>query len=207
MTRRTGYGAGCVLALMVCGPAAARATTPSEAARAALALCREADTVASAGRRDVLERGLAAADAAIAADERDPAAHFAAFCNLGKRMRLDGLGLASLTSYRRLWREADRTLELSPDDADALVGKAALLYYSPRLFGGDRREGERLLRHALQVAPDYVDARIALARLLRARGELAAARAAAREALRDADRLAKPAQRAEAAKLLADLGG
>ncbi len=193
--------AGLALGLgLLLATTAARAA--SDAAHESLALCRQADATPAPARRAVLERGLAAADAAIAADERDAAAHFAAFCNLGKRMRLDGISFASLTSYRRLRREVDRTLELDPDQADALVGKAALLYYSPRLLGGDRREGERLLRHALDVAPDYVDARIALARLLDARGEHDAALAAARTALADATRLALGPQASEAARLI-----
>src|SRR5207253_9431020 len=73
--------------------------------------------------------------------------------NLGKLMRFDGVSFRSLLSLRRLHREVDRTLELAPDYADALVGKAALLYYSPRVLGGDPAEGERLLRAALWSNP------------------------------------------------------
>src|SRR6266850_4698398 len=132
----------------------------------ALALCKQADRAPASEKYALLERGLAAAEAAVAADDHDGAAHFAVFCNLGKRMRLDGASFSSLISLRRLRREVDRALELAPDNADALVGKAALLYYTPRVLGGDPRESERLMRAALVVAPDYLDARLALARML-----------------------------------------
>jgi tetratricopeptide (TPR) repeat protein len=171
----------------------------------AVALCKQADTAPEGEKRAVLERGLAAAEAAVAADDNDPSAHFAVFCNLGKRMRLDGIAFSSLLSLRRLRREIDRTLELAPADPDALVGKAALLYYMPRVLGGDPKEGERLLRAALAVAPDYVDARLALARLLDARGARTEARATAQLALDDAARRANAPKEAEARQLLEKL--
>jgi len=191
-----------MLLLLAAAPSAA-APTPSTAE--ALSLCQRADAAPAGERRALLERGLAAAEAAVARDERDPAAHFAVFCNLGKRMRLDGASVASLFALRRLRREVDRTLELAPEHADALVGKAALLYYTPRLLGGDPVEGERLLRRALVVAPDYLEARLALARLLSARGERGEARASAREALQIAERQANVAREDDARRLLQEL--
>src|SRR5262249_12348769 len=65
-------------------PRSGRAAGSSEA----LALCRQADQAADHEKRDLLERGLAAAEAAVSADDTDAHAHFAVFCNLGKRMRL-----------------------------------------------------------------------------------------------------------------------
>jgi len=123
-----------------------------------MALCKQADQAPDGEKRNLLERGLAAAEAAVVADE-----------------------------------------------ANALVGKAALLYYTPRLLGGDPVEGERLLRHALAVAPGYLDARLALARLLDARGDRDGARAAARRALGDAERDANPTKASEARRLLEHL--
>jgi hypothetical protein len=175
-------------------------------AREALALCRQADSAPAGEQRALLQRGLDAAEAAVQADERNAAAHFAIFCDLGKIMRLDGARPSSFFSLRRLRSEVDRTLELAPNDADALVGKAATLYYTPRLLGGDAVEGERLLRAALDVAPDYVDARLALARLLRARGARAEALVSAHQALDDARRRANGAWESEARRILAALG-
>jgi tetratricopeptide (TPR) repeat protein len=190
--------------------AAVVATTPARAASRAdeaAALCRQSDTAAETDKRALLEHGLAVAEAAVADDPGDAAAHFAVFCNLGKRMRLDGIGVASLLSLRRLRREIDRTLELDPAHADALVAKAALMYYTPRVLGGDPSQTEPLLRAALAVAPGYVDARLALARVLDARGARDEARATARRALDDARSTANGAVAAEAAHLLASLGG
>jgi hypothetical protein len=189
------------LALLAAAPAGASSRVDE-----AIAFCKQADAVPDAQKRALLERGLASAEAAVATDERDASAHFAVFCNLGKRMRLDGVSFASLMSLRRLRHEVDRTLELQPDHADALVGKAALLYYTPRLLGGDRAEGERLLRVALTVAPDYVDARLALARLLDARGARDEARTTAERALRDARQTANARVEAEAQRFIDRLG-
>jgi tetratricopeptide (TPR) repeat protein len=89
---------------------------------------------------------------------------------------------------RRLRREVDRTLELAPDFPDALVGKGSLLIDLPRALGGDAKEGERLLREALRIDPDYVDARVRLARVLDARGARDEAREEARRAVAVAER-------------------
>jgi tetratricopeptide repeat protein len=190
------------VALLLALPTLAAASPASDA----LSLCRQADSAPDVDKRALLGRGVAAAEAALAADEHDAAAHFALFCNLGKRMRLDGASLASLFALRRLRREIDRTLELAPTNADALVGKAALLRYMPRVVGGDPVEGERLLRVALDVAPDYVDARVALARLLRDQGHRDEARVTASRALHDATRTANAAAATDARRLLSDLG-
>jgi len=184
----------------------ARAADPPGSPRAnqALAVCL-ADAATPAERRANLARGLALAEEAVAADERDPKAHFAVFCNLGNDLKLRGVALQSLFAMRRLRREIDRTLELAPDYADALVGKGELLCELPRLLGGDTAEGERLLRAALRVDPDFVEAHLGLARALAARGARDEARAEARRALAEAERVPDPARAAAARELLAQL--
>lgn len=136
-------------------------------ARQSLALCGEADSRPQAERLHVLDQGLALAEEATGADETDAAAHFAVFCNLGKRMKIAGVGLGSLFAVQRLRREIDLTLASAPDDPDALIAKAAFLLQLPRLLGGDPEEGARLLRAALQLAPDHPAARA----LLRGNGD------------------------------------
>src|SRR5437667_439441 len=184
----------------------ARAADPPGSPRAnqALAVCL-ADAATPAERRANLARGLALAEEAVAADERDPKAHFAVFCNLGNDLKLRGVALQSLFAVRHLRREIDRTLELAPDYADALVGKGELLLGLPRLLGGDAAEGERLLRAALRVDPDFVQAHLGLARALAARGVRDEARAEARRALAAAERAPDPAKEMEARDLLAQL--
>src|SRR5437870_11730919 len=184
----------------------ARAADPPGSPRAnqALAVCL-ADAATPAERRANLARGLALAEEAVAADERDPKAHFAVFCNLGNDLKLRGVALQSLFAVRRLRREIDRTLELAPGYADAVVGKGELLLGLPRLLGGDAAEGERLLRAALRVDPDFVKAHLGLARALAARGVRDEARTEARRALAAAERAPDPAKEMEARDLLAQL--
>jgi tetratricopeptide (TPR) repeat protein len=178
----------------------------SPRAEEALALCDRADRAAAAERAALLARGLALAEEAVAAEDTDARAHFAVFCNLGRRMALDGLGLTSLVSLRRLRREIDRTLELAPDYPPALVGKGSLLVDTPRVLGGAPAEGERLLRRALAIDPDDVDARLHLARALAASGATHEARAEAERALGLAKRTRDAASAAEARSILGKLG-
>lgn len=145
----------------------------SAMAKESLISCDQADELSGAAQLAALRRGLQLADAAIAADDHDAKAHFAAFCNIGKRLRVDGVGFSTWTNYRRLRRELDATLALAPDDPDALAGKGALLLHLPRVLGGDAVEGERLLRRALEIEPDNHAARRYLAEMLEDRGATA----------------------------------
>lgn len=172
-------------ALLVVLVAGAGAADPpgTEASRAALAACERAGAVRGAARMAALRASLARAEEAIAADVGDALAHFAAFCALGKLLRETGLGLAAPARLWRLRREIDRTLALAPDFPDALTGKGVLLVRLPRLLGGDPAEGERLLRRALAIDPEYVRPRLELVTALRVRGAVDEARAEAARAL------------------------
>jgi len=151
--------------------AAAAAEPPgSRVAKESLVLCDHADDLSGDDQWAALVRGVQLAEDAIAADSRDAKAHFALFCNLGKQTKVRGLGLSSLLKFRRLRRELDTTLTLAPDDPDALAAHGALLAQTPRIFGGNATEGERLLRRALDIEPDNTAARRYLAEALRERG-------------------------------------
>ena len=104
----------------------------SATAGAALDRCSQADHARGPARADLLKKGLALAEEAVAADDGDARAHFAVFCNLGKQAHDAGLSIFNLGKLPRLRREVDRTLELAPDSADALVGKGAMLREMPR---------------------------------------------------------------------------
>jgi hypothetical protein len=164
------------LALLSAGPTTAL-PSGSDAAAESLSLCERADAMSGDERAAALARGMTLAEKAIAADERDALAHFATVCNLGKQMEAEGLSIGQLFSLRRLRREVDKTLELAPDDADALAAKGALLLRLPRWFGGDAAEAEVLLRRALRSEPDNGTARCYLAKALQARGATEEARA------------------------------
>jgi hypothetical protein len=151
-----------VLATLALAAASVPMVTAQEtetAAREALALCRSADGLPAAERQTRLEQGLALAERGVAARPEDPVAHFAAFCNRGKRLELVGLSPRVLGEVRRARRELERTLELAPEWPDALAAKGALLLALPGLLGGDRTEGEQLLRRAVALDPTNRQAR------------------------------------------------
>jgi len=178
----------------------------STLSRAALTRCMETEDLPSSDRRAALDHVFTLADQAVKADDGDATAHFAAFCALGKQLKLMGVSFGSLRGLRRLRREIDRTLELAPDWVDALIGKGALLLETPRMFGGDPVQGEKVLGRAVSLAPDNVDAQLYLARTLAAEGARDAARERARMALAVAEQQPEPTLVAAAQTLLAQLG-
>jgi tetratricopeptide (TPR) repeat protein len=155
------------LALLVgvLASAAGAQEEPIAVARAALATCRSVGTLPSAERLARLDEGLALAETAMRDDPTSALAHFAAFCNRGKRLQLTGFSFGAFGEVRRLRREIDRAIELAPDWPEALAGKGAMLVALPRLLGGDAEEGERLLRRALTLDPTNTEARIMLREL------------------------------------------
>ena len=156
--------------------AAAAVPPGTPASTAALAHCDAIDEMVDGEREAALDRGLALAEAAVAADGGDARAHFALFCHLGKRMERAGISLRQITDLRRLKRELDLTLALAPGDPDALIAKGALLLKLPRLLGGDSDEAESLLRQALVVEPDNDTARCYLDAARAAQGDGTASR-------------------------------
>ena len=88
----------CVLA----GPVHAADPPGTHASRSALQRCAAADELTGDARTKALQESLAAADAAIAADDTDALAHFAAFCALGRLLRAEGVSLAAPLQLRRL---------------------------------------------------------------------------------------------------------
>ena len=184
---------------------AAESPPPADDAREALRLCGAVGETPAGERAAVAARGLALAERAIAADPAAAPAHLAAFCNLGKQMKLSRNPFGNLWRLRRLRHEVDTTLALDPDCADALVGKGLLLVHLPRLLGGDPVAAEALLRRGLARDPDQLEGRLALAELLRPR-DLEAARIEARRALATAEREGEPGDVDDARALLRSLG-
>ena len=156
------------------------------AAREALVLCRAADGVPLSERAKILASGLARAERAVQEAPQDADAHFAVFCNLGKRLQIEQHTLwllSGLNELNRARRELDVALELAPDYPAAVAAKGEMLAELPRFLGGDAREGERLLRRAVGLAPDDPHIRVMLASLLRATGQPEEARMHAAVAL------------------------
>lgn len=166
-----------LLAAVSAGAAGPASTDPSTEA---LALCRAAGEASGGARADLLAHGLRLAESAIAADRADPTAHFALFCNLGRKLEGGRVGFGALAAVRRLRRAIDTAIALDPLYVDALVGKAGLLMGLPRLLGGSRDRAEEYLLRALSLQPDHPVAHLYLAEVLAARGVPATTRVAAR---------------------------
>lgn len=166
-----------VVVVAALAPLTARAGTPAGSALAhkALALCHSAAKLPADLRDATLRDGLAHAEAAVRADAADAVAHFAVFCNLGRRLETAGVSFGALRDVRHARRALDRSLELAPDFADAVAAKGTMLHRLPRVLGGDDAEAERLLRHAFALDPENVHTRVALAEVLRAHGASAEA--------------------------------
>jgi tetratricopeptide (TPR) repeat protein len=181
---------------------------PAGTAAEALALCEQADQLSSAERWAVLARALARAEEAVRVNPQDAVAHFAVFCNLGKRLELErhGAGLfAMLGALHRVQREIDIALALAPDYPAALAAKGEMLIELPRLLGGDLQEGERLLRRAVALDPDDPPMRLMLANVLRISGERGQALAHAAIAMGILERAGSARELADARGLVASL--
>jgi hypothetical protein len=202
------WGAAVIVgaALAVRGSAGAADPVGGPRARESVALCLQADEAPEKEeQRRLLARSLALAEEAIAADERDPVAHFAVFCAVGKQTRLAGVGIRSLAAIGRLRRAIDRALALEPEYLDGLAAKGSFLMSLPRFLGGSCAEGERLLRRALDLDPGFLGASLELARGLESCGQRGPAREAAETALDIAEREADAKRANEARALLAEL--
>lgn len=137
-------------------------------------------------RKAVLEAGIDAARAAIAAQPKRPDGHFWMAANMGALA--ESFGLRQGLRYRTPIREALETaLKLDPaylsGSADRALGR--WYYKVPGLFGGSKKKSEEHLRKALAYNPNSVITRLFLAETLleldrnaEARKELEAALAA-----------------------------
>jgi len=164
------------------------------------------DATERAARKEHFERGEALASQAVALDEGSAAAHFAVVCNLGEMLRLDGERITSVLGLHRLMNEVNRTLELDPNHVNAMATKGNLLLRLPRMFGGDAKEGERLLREVVRRDENAFTSRIALARTCEARGDRDEAVEFASRALQIATQQGRADKAAEARTTLTELG-
>jgi hypothetical protein len=157
------------LPLLASGDAGALPPGSTRAERA-FALCQLAEQQSGEARVELLTQGLELAEAAVDVDPRDALAHFALFCNLGRRAQTAGLGFAGAFAVYRALRALDTALELAPDDPDVIAAKGVLLVQLPSLLGGDEARGEQCLRRALSLDPNHGPARSYLADVVARRG-------------------------------------
>jgi len=190
---------------------AASAETATDLGATAMRECEQGQIATTREQRVAhFERGQALAEQAVALDEKNAAAHFAVFCNLGEMLRVDGEKITSLLGFRKMMQELDRTLELDPDNLDALSSKGVLLMRLPTLLGGDAAKGEKMLERVLREDPTCITARLTLAEVYAERGartDAVALAAQARELARASGRADKIAKAdAELTKLKAEPG-
>src|SRR5262245_11841206 len=152
-----------------------------------------------------IERGMALAAAAIAANPRDARAHLALFCNQGKQLELAGLSWRSFERLSRAKATLEQALVLAPDDPDILAAKGEMLRQLPSVLGGDTDEAERPFRRALARGPNRLASRPVLAKRL-VDGERSTAAVEVARAVELADQHGTPEDRAVAHGLAEDLG-
>ena len=118
------------------------------------------------------DRGQTLAERALKMDNQLADGHFALFCSLGEKLRIDGENYwSSVFGFRRMMSALDQTLILNPNHLDALSAKGTFLIRLPRLLGGDTEKGEQLLRRVIREEPTSVNARLSLAKSCEERGD------------------------------------
>lgn len=187
--------------LVAASLAAASPASGGAGANAALEFCRRASFVPRETALALVERGIALAGTATAETPNDKVAHFALFCNLARRMSLAGIGIRTMRDLLRARRALERSLQIDPIYVDALAARGALLYYSPRLTGGDAAAGERVIREVLATHPEN-PVRLVLVELLVDRSDVGEARREARRSLAALEASADPTVHAGARALL-----
>ena len=127
--------------------------------------------VAQQERKPVLEAGIAAARAAIAAQPRKPEGHFWLAANMGALA--ESFGLRQGLKYRGDIKEALLTvLKLDPAFQQGSADRALGRWYFkvPGLFGGSRKKSEEHLRRSLEYNPNSTASRYFLAETLAEEG-------------------------------------
>jgi tetratricopeptide (TPR) repeat protein len=128
------------------------------------------DLPSEAERRRAFSEGRDLARRALAADDRNPDAHFALFANEGKLLLMDGIAPNPINLLKAS-RELDRTLELDPNHPDGLAAKGGLYRQLPWVLGGDLHKAEDCLNRAIAGKPDSINARLELAAMYRDMGQ------------------------------------
>jgi tetratricopeptide (TPR) repeat protein len=172
-----------------------------------IALCNQVTGASPADRVEFAAKGLELGERAVKADDGDAKAHYAVFCNLGRQLEFARVSPFTIRTLRRAQREVDRALELDPNYPAALMGKGAMLVNTPGFLGGDPAEGLRLLRKAIDLAPDNANIHLQFAKALRDQDKADEARVEARKALELAKQQGLHPIAAEASTVLDKLGG
>ena len=137
-------------------------------------------------RAKILASGLERAEQAVQEAPQDAGAHFAVFCNLGKRLQIEQHTVVAVGWIERAQSCAPRTRRCSGTGARLSGGRGRQGRDAGRATAIPWRRcsrGERLLRRAVGLAPDDPQIRVMLASVLRATGQPEEARMHAAVAL------------------------
>ena len=126
-------------------------------------------------RKAFYDKGAQAAKQAITLQEQNADAHYLYAANLGSGAQLTGL-MASAFTVKELKQHVDRALALNPSHAAALHMKGMMLEELPWVLGGDADGALAHLKRAVATKPDYVHARLDLAKIYLKRKDQVSAR-------------------------------
>lgn len=132
-------------------------------------------SVETSKRKGSYEEGARVAHQALELQEQMADAHYLYAANRGSAAQLTGM-MASALTVQELKRHVKRALELNPAHAPALHMMGMMLEELPWFLGGDAEDALAYLRRAVVVDPDYVHARLDLARAYAKRKDLGAAK-------------------------------
>jgi tetratricopeptide (TPR) repeat protein len=121
------------------------------------------------------DRGREIGKRAVELAPSNPEAHVWYGINTGRWGLTKGV-MRSLFLLPTVREEVDATLALDPRNLRALALSGNVFLEVPGLFGGDRDRAEQQFRRALEIDPHFTVARVDLARVLIAKGQVAEAR-------------------------------
>ena len=131
-----------------------------------------------AERRAFLQKGITAAQQAVAAQPNRPEGHFWSAANMGTMAEAAGL-TAGLKYRKPVKNELDTVLKLDPSFMDGSADRVLGRWYFrvPGLFGGSKTQAEAHLRASLKYDPNSTVSHYFLAELLLDVGRKSEARA------------------------------
>jgi hypothetical protein len=99
-----------------------------------------------------LDEAVTRAEKAVAMADQSPDAHTQLTNALGAKLVSSSAGtFEKMTLARRFRKEAERSLQLDPNNLDALEDSARFYWNAPRMVGGDRSKAEQIADHVAQL--------------------------------------------------------
>ena len=126
-------------------------------------------------KRQAFEEGARLAQEVLKAEEANADAHYLYAANLGSAAQLSGV-MASALTVNTLKTHGRRALELNPRHAHALHMMGMMMEELPWFLGGDPEMAISYLVKATEVKPEYMRARLDLAKIYIKRNKHQAAR-------------------------------